>query len=324
MILVTGATGLLGNTIVRRLLAGGERVRVLARAPFATRALAELRVEIVVGDITDRMVVARAIDGASLAIHAAALVRIGRRDLEELRRVNVGGTDTIVDACMNARVRLLHVSSVDALGWGTTARPGTEDAPLTPDYGIAYVRTKRESQRLVLAAVERGLDATIVNPGFLLGPWDWRPSSGRLLIEAIRKPWLPAPPGGNDFCHADDVASGVLAAAARGRRGACYILGGQALSYADAFRAFRRAAGKRPQAWSLPRLVIEIAGRAGDAAGWLFGREPELNSGAIAASSHPHHFDDMRARRELGYVSRDISATAADAVRWFQAEGYLA
>jgi dihydroflavonol-4-reductase len=322
MILVTGGTGLVGNTVARCLLARGERVRLLVRNPRA-RAVADVKADILVGDVTNAADISRAVDGASLVIHAAGIVRIGRRDLDEFRRVNVYGTANVAKACRVAGVRLVHVSSVDALGWGTLAQPGSEVSQLTPDYGIPYVITKRESQTQVLKEVERGLDATIVNPAFVLGPNDWRPSSGKLLLEAVARPWLPAPSGGNDFCHAEDVANGILAAAARGARGECYVLGGPHHTYTSAFRAFRRAAARRGLSWSLPSPVLEMSGAVGDVLGWISGREPELNSGAIAASLHPHHFDDAKARRTLGYTSRSLEETSRDVVAWFRRVGYL-
>ena len=322
MILVTGGTGLVGNAVARRLIARGDSVRVLARNPRA-RELTDLKAEVVVGDVSNLADVTAAVAGASLVIHAAAIVRIGRRGLNELRRVNVDGTSNIAHACRAAGVRLVHVSSVDALGWGTLAEPGNESSPATPDFGIPYVITKREAQAAVLQEVERGLDATIVNPAFVLGPNDWRPSSGKLLIEAVTRPWLPAPSGGNDFGHADDVANGILAAAARGTRGECYILGGPHHSYASAFTTFRRASGRSALTWSLPAPVLEVAGVFGDVLGFIRGREPELNSGAIAASLHQHHFDDAKAKKALGYTSRPLEVTSREVIEWFRRVGYL-
>ncbi len=323
MILVTGATGLLGNNLVRRLLARRERVRVLVRDPAAP-ALDGLDVDVMVGDVTDPRAVERAVAGATLVVHAAALVRIGRRDLDEMRRVNVRGTANVASACHRAAIRLVHVSSVDALGWGTAAAPGHEDSATTPDHGIAYVKTKREAFHVVRGFVEQGLDARIVHPAFMLGRYDWRPSSGRLVLEAVRRPWLPAPPGGNDFCHVDDVIAGIIAAAESGARGRDYVLAGPHHSYRSAYVEFRRAAGLAPRAWAVPRLVLFAAGVAGDVAGALLGEEPAINTGAVAASCHEHHFDDARACRELGYRARPLSESARDVVDWFAERGALA
>jgi dihydroflavonol-4-reductase len=322
MILVTGGTGLVGNAVARRLIERGDSVRLLARNP-RSRALSDLTAEVLVGDVTNAADVNAAVSGSSLVIHAAGIVRIGRRGLRELRRVNVDGTGNVATACRSLGVRLVHVSSVDALGWGTLEQPGNEQSAPTSDFGIPYVITKRESQTRVLHEIERGLDATIVNPAFVLGPNDWRPSSGKLLIEAVTRPWLPAPSGGNDFCHADDVAEGILAAAARGVRGECYVLGGPHHTYSSAFATFRRVAGRSAPTWSFPSPVLEVAGAIGDVLGWISGREPELNSGAIAASLHPHHFDDAKARKALSYSSRPLEETAREVVEWFRRVGYL-
>jgi dihydroflavonol-4-reductase len=206
--------------------------------------------------------------------------------------------------------------------WGTREAPGTEDDEPGPDFGIPYVITKREAEVAVLGQVEQGLDAVIVNPVFLLGPWDWKPSSGRMLLKAASAPILLAPPGGNDFAHVADVAAGILTAAQRGRLGERYILGGEALSYTEAFQLFADTAGRKRRARQAPAAVIRGAGRAANLLGQLTGGEYDVNSASALVSTLPHHFSSARAERELGYTWRPAAEAARDAWEWFVAHGY--
>jgi len=321
-VLVTGATGLLGNTTVRLLLSRGEGVRTLERPTSDPRPLEGLGVERFRGDMLDVPSLQEAVPGCRLVIHCAGTVHVGRADRGH-HAVNVEGARSVARVCREAGVRMLHVSSVDALGWGTREDPADEDAPQTGlPSRLPYSASKREGEMAVLAEVEQGLDAVVVNPGFLLGPWDWKPSSGRMLLEVARGGALLAPGGGNDFCHAEDVAAGLLAAAERGATGRRYILGGEALSYREAWAIFARVTGARPPLGTAPDVLVRAVGWGGTLWGWATGREPQVNEAAAAVSLLPHHFSSRRAEDELGYSWRPAEEAARDAWSWFRAQGY--
>jgi dihydroflavonol-4-reductase len=245
-VLVTGATGLVGNNVVRQLVARGVSVRALVRGrgEAVDRALAGLPVDRRAGGLDDARGLEAAADGTAVVIHAAAMVHCGWRHLDEMREANVEGTRRIARAARLAGARLVHVSSVDAIGLRPDGEPADEDTPPGGMPDCPYVVTKREAEAVVLEEVDRGLDAVIVNPVYMIGPWDWKPSSGRMLLEVGAGKGLFAPPGGNDFVDVRDVAIGILAAAEAGRTGRRYILGGHALSYLDAWRIFARVAGR--------------------------------------------------------------------------------
>jgi dihydroflavonol-4-reductase len=182
--------------------------------------------------------------------------------------------------------------------------------------------TKREAELAVLEQAALGLDAVIVNPVFVLGPWDWKPSSGRMLLAIARGAGRFAPPGGNDFAHAEDVAAGVMRAAERGRTGERYILGGEALSYREAFALIAEVTGGPRPIATVPGAVVKSVGWGGTAIGWFTGREPALNAASAALGCLPHHFDDAKASRELGYRSRAARVAARDAWSWLVERGY--
>lgn len=324
-IAVTGATGLLGNNLVRMLLdRDSRRVRALLRLTSSLDALHGLPASVIRIDLARATLpeIVRAIDGVDIIIHCAGMVGIGRRELARYREANVQGTAALARACRQTGARLVHVSTVDTLRWGTRDHPGREDDEPSPDGGIAYVISKREAEQVVLAEVARGLDAVIVNPAYLLGPWDWKPSSGRMLLRVASQLLVMAPPGGNDFVDVRDVAAGTLAAAERGRTGERYILSGESLSYREAFQLFADVAGRRRKARTAPAWLVRAVGRAGDLAGFLAGGEYDVNSGSAAMSTMAHHFSSARAVAELGYSWRPAEEAARDAWEWFAAHGY--
>ena len=177
--LVTGATGLLGNNVTRRLLSRGDRLRVLTRSVSDPRPLAGLDVEIVHGDVRDKDSVARACRDMDLVIHAAAVVHIGWSDSAIHRAVNFEGTRSVGRAALRCGARMIHVSTTDTVGVGTFDKPSDEDTPYGGNPPCPYSLTKLAGEEVIQELVSEGLDAVIVNPSYLLGPNDWKPSSGR-------------------------------------------------------------------------------------------------------------------------------------------------
>jgi len=321
---VTGATGLVGNNVVRLLLNRGHGVRTLVRShgPGIDRSLEGLPVQTCVGTLDDERAIQQAVDGASFVVHSAAMVHLGRRHLEEMRRVNVEGTRLVARAARRAGARMIHVSSVDAIGLRADGQPADEETPPGGMLECPYVVTKREAEAVVLEEVGRGLDAAIVNPVYMIGPWDWKPSSGRMLLEVGAGWGTFAPPGSNDFVDVRDVAQGILGAMQRARTGRRYILGGHPLSYLEAWRVFARVAGRMQPLGNAPSALVRVAGWFGDLAGLFSRRELPVNSAATVMSMLPHNFSCGRARAELGYSYRPFETTVQDAWHWFLDHGY--
>jgi len=321
--LVTGATGLVGNNVVRQLLALGGTVRVLTRSTADRRPLAGLDgVELFEGDVRDAEAVRRAACGVQQIVHAAAYVHIGWRGLELARAINVEGTRNVVAAAAREHATLVHVSSIDALHSGTPERPGDEDSLAPGEVPCPYVLTKREAEQVVLDEVQRGLRAMIVNPGFMIGPNDWKPSSGRMLLSVARGWGLWAPLGVNCYCDVRDVAAGIVSALERGQPGRRYILGGESLSYFQAWRIFADVTGGTPPMFPIGPLIRMCAGPVGDLIARFSGCEPDVNSASVAISAQKRYFTSARAQRELGYRIRALRDSASDAWSWFRQQGY--
>ena len=313
---------MLGNNVLRQLLDSGHRVRVLARATSDPRPLEGLDVEVVCGDVRDAESVRGSFQGVDCVVHSAGYVQLGRSQLERHRAVNVEGSRHVAEASRALGVRMIHVSSCDAVGIRSLDEPADEETPLADLLSVPYVITKREAERVVLDQVDRGLDAVIVNPAFMLGPWDWKPSSGRMLLEVAGGRGFLAPRGWFSVCDVRDVAAGILAAIDRGQRGRRYILAGTTMSYLAAWRLFAEISGARRPWGTAGPLMALAAGRCGDLWGRLTRREPDVNSGAIALAKLPKNYSSRRAETELGYRVRAVEDTVADAWKWFRENGF--
>lgn len=324
---VTGATGLVGNNLVRALCAEGARVRVLARGA-GRKELAGLPVETIEGDLSPGSL-AELVRGADVVVHAAANVWVGTTGRADLERVNVGGTGLVCDAVLaeqaatGRRVRLIQVSSVDALGLGTREHPATEATPaLESEGGVPYVDTKRAADRLVRGRAD--LDAVFVHPTYMLGPWDWRPSSGRMLLEIAKGKGLLAPSGGNNFVDVRDVVAGIRACADPNRApsGSAWILGNENLTYLEAWTRMAGVVGARPPLGETPRWLGLLAAAALEVPLALGMKEGDINPATTRMSFLPHYFDPTKAQRELGVPATQLETALADAWAWFGAHGY--
>jgi dihydroflavonol-4-reductase len=324
-ILVTGASGFLGSAIAAALRARGQAVRVLAR-PSSPRTNLNVADVVCEGDLRDRASLAAALKGARYLFHAAADYRLWARDPEEIQRSNVEGTRLIMQEALSAGVeRIVYTSSVATLQLmdGTLS---TEDNPLADGEGIgAYKRSKVAAERLVEAMIHRdGLPAVIVNPSTPIGPRDVRPTpTGRIIVEAASGRMPAFVDTGLNLAHVDDVAAGHVAALEHGRIGERYILGGDNVLLGDMLADIARLVGQRPPTVKLPRTMLYPLAYGAELLARLRGVEPFITVDGLRMARHHMFFNDSKARRELGYVSRPYAEGLAGAIAWFRGHGHL-
>jgi dihydroflavonol-4-reductase len=323
-VLVTGATGFLGANVVRALLGAGHAVRAAVRPSSRQLALTDLPVEISVLTLEEPASMAAAMAGCQAIVHAAAANWVGRSGRAWMERVNVQGTETVCRVALEAGIlRMVHVSSVDTLGVRSLEYPADEECRSNLEHlRCPYIDTKRAGEDVVLGHVALGLPAVIVNPAFMLGPWDTRPTSGRMILEIAKGRALLAPRGGNCFLDVRAAAIGVVAALERGRVGRRYILGGQNLTYLDAWRRIAPIVGGRGPLGTAPSAGAWLVGSAAGLWGRLRGKEPVVNPVSVAMAELPHYFNSARARAELNLPDSDFERAVSDAWRWFREHGY--
>jgi dihydroflavonol-4-reductase len=323
--LVTGGTGFIGANVARELVARGATVRVLARRGGDRRALAGVKVEIADGDILDAPSVRRAVQGVQSVFHVAADYRLWAPDPSVLYRTNVDGTRTVLEAAGEAGVgRIVHTSSVGALGIPVDGSPGTEDTPVTlADMVGDYKRSKFLAEQVAVDLARRGLPVVIVNPSAPIGPWDIKPTpTGQMVIDVMRGRMIATVDSGLNIVHVRDVAQGHLLAAERGRFGERYILGHRDLPLTELFGMLAELTGRRPPRFRVPYALAWLGAAGSEGVSRLTGRPPAVPLTAVRMARKRMYFSSARAVRELGMPQTDVRHALADAVAWFDAHGY--
>lgn len=318
---ITGASGLLGGNLAAELIAAGHQVVATRRAGTQVKHLADLPIEWREAELGDAAGLQRAFAGSAAVFHCAAAVSVKKTVTPEMTATNVDGTKHVIDACIGAGVRrLIHTSSVVAVGLTTNGQPCDETATWNFDTeGLldAYAITKHQAEEVVNGARDR-LDCVIVNPTYMIGPRDARPSSGALLVKVVQRRVPGTTPGYNNFVDVRDVARGMIGAWQKGRRGERYILAGYDMTYAAFFDKVAALAGVKPPRMKMPRALASVVGRIGDLIEKT-GREPLVNSTQIRyAYTDKFRFASTKAARELGYTIGPIERAITDALDWFR------
>jgi dihydroflavonol-4-reductase len=326
-ILITGATGLVGSAVARKLVAEGLAVRALVRRGSPRFHLDGLGLEFVEGDMRDAQSVQAAMAGIRHVFHIAADYRLWARDPNEIFAANVDGTRVVMQEAKNAGVeRIVYTSSVATIAVRDDGSPADESIGLTVEEGIgAYKRSKIAAERLVEAMVaDHRLPAVIVNPSTPIGPRDVKPTpTGRIIVEAARGRMPGFLDTGLNLVHVDDVADGHIAALKHGKIGERYILGGDNVRLADMLADIAGMVGRRPPRWRIPRAVVIPLAYAAQATARLTGRDPFTTLDGIRMAEHRMFFTAAKAERDLGFRPRPYRAALEDAIRWFDGAGYL-
>jgi dihydroflavonol-4-reductase len=325
--LITGATGLVGSAVARKLLAEGLAVRALVRPGSPRLHLEGLGLEFVEGDMRDAQSVRAAMAGIRHVFHVAADYRLWARDPNEIFAANVDGTRIVMQEAKNAGVeRIVYTSSVATIALRDDGSPADESIGLAVEEGIgAYKRSKIAAERLVEAMVaDEQLPAVIVNPSTPIGPRDVKPTpTGRIIVEAACGRMPGFLDTGLNLVHVDDVADGHLAALKHGTIGERYILGGENVLLADMLADIAALVGRRPPRWRIPRAAAISFAYVAEATARLTGRDPFTTLDGIRMADHHMFFTAAKAERDLGFRPRPYRAALEDAIRWFGAAGYL-
>ena len=324
---ITGATGLVGANLAEACLERGWSVRATRRRTSTTAHLEALDIEWVEAPLSDQEALTAAFEGCDAVFHCAAAVSILKVAPDWMVDTNVQGTTRVLHAVPRG-ARLVHCSSTVAVGLSTDGEPSNEDADWNFDaFGLddGYSLTKRESERRVVHAVHAGqLDAVIVNPGFMFGPYDSKPSSGKMIVDVVKGAVPMYSTGRNNFVNVRDVVQGMLLALDKGKTGERYILGNENLSYKQVFDRIAAVAGAKSPAIKAPFWLARPVGWAGDLQYAVTGKEPLLTSHALRwGYCERFVFSSDKARRELGYTPTPIEDGIQAALDWFRGTGRL-
>lgn len=321
MNLITGATGHIGNALVRAMLAIGERVRALVLPGEKIDCLEGLDVEVVTGDVLQEDTLTAAFSGVRDVYHLAGMISIlpGRDPLVE--KVNILGTQNVVRAALQARVRrLVYTSSIHAIRRAPQGTQIDESVPFDPLNALSsYDRSKAIATLTVLAAVPQGLDAVVVCPTGVIGPYDYRLSEmGRLICDCLQNKPQFYVDGAYDFVDVRDVADGLIRAGSRGCCGQTYILSGERITVRRLLEIVREVSGARFAMWRLPYGLARLIARLAPFHYRLWRLRPRITPYSLETLKSNSWISYLKAHRELGYSPRRLRDSLADTVEWLR------
>lgn len=325
-VLITGANGFLGSNLTREMYRLGYEIKILVRPAADLKAIADIPCEIFTGHLDDPAQVMQAVESCDVVIHAACITDQWGVSFEAYEKVNFTGTRHIVAACLQHKVRkLIYVSTANTIGPGSRSNPGNELNGFSLfNARSGYINSKYLAQQYVLEQVEHcALPAVVVNPTFMIGPNDAKPSSGKLLLYGVGKTVLFYPPGGKNFVHIQDVCRGIINAIGCGKTGDCYLLAGQNLSYREFFRMVDRAQHRKTLLVRIPPLFLKIGGMAGSAIARLTGRSPKLNYTSAYLLCLQNYYTGRKSERELQLQYTPVETAVHEAFRWFRENAYF-
>lgn len=325
---ITGATGLVGSNLAVALLERGHEVVCTRRANSKIEHLGAFPIEWVNADLGEPEALAKAFQGADVVFHCAALVQMLKTVTSDMQKTNIDGTRNVIDAFRQAQAgRLIHCSSVAGIGLAEGGVPADENTVWNFDkYGMAdgYNTSKHISQELVLTAAQADVDAVVVNPTYMFGPYDPKPSSGALILSVIKGKIPGVTTGINNYVDVRNVCQGMISAWEIGRRGEKYILGGENMNYEAIMKLIARIAGTKPPHRRIPQAAARLLGHFGDLLELITHQQSIVNTVTVRYGyCQTFMFSSQKAIRELGYDPGSVEKGIADAIAWFKRTGRL-
>lgn len=324
-VLLTGADGLLGSNLCRILLKRGYKIRAFLLEGVRAKTLDDLAIEKIYGNLLNKDSVIRAAADCDIIIHAAANTNMWPERCETIRKVNIEGTRNVLAAYKANNIkRLIHVSSASSFHFGTKDSPGTEETHYSGGmYRLDYIDSKYQAQLEVQKAVAaEGVQAIIINPTFMFGPFDSKPSSGKMILGIYSKKVPGYAVGGKNFVDARDVATAMANAISMGRIGECYIAGHQNLSYRELFEIIGKAVGVTPPKMKMAPGIMKLYGRLSNFGGKLFKVTPAISYALARISCDGQYFSPAKAVKELKMPQTPLETSITDAFNWLLENGY--
>jgi dihydroflavonol-4-reductase len=325
-VLVTGANGFLGAWLSRRLLEEGHSVSVLLRQKSNHAELEGLSVRKIWGDICDLKSLQQGFKDQQLIFHLAGVIAYSRKDRALMEKVNVQGTQNVLQAMADCGVsELLYLSSVAAVGAGLTAKQVlNEESPYNLEkYDFGYFETKRKSEKIVVEfSKQNSIRSVIVNPSTIYGAGDARKGSRNTQLKVAQGKGLFYPMGGVSIVAVEDVIEGILSAQKKGRAGERYILAGDNLYLKDVFALIAGAAKVKAPSLPIPNFIMYALAFLDNQLNQI-GLTGPLPSERAMVATFFHWFDHSKAKNELGFVPKSANYAIENSVRWMRDQGLL-
>ncbi len=325
-VFVTGADGMLGSMICRLLIQEEYQVTALCLPNSPATTIKDLDLTVVKADILEKDALIDAIAGHNFVIHVAAMTNVWPRRIEKLREVNIQGTKNVEAACVQHSIeRLVYVGSASSFTPGTKENPGDESTAFSWNkFGMDYIDSKFEAQQYLLSKFKsNNFPVIVVNPTFMIGPYDSGPSSGVMLLNLYKGKVPGYSQGGKNFVYSKDVAQAIVNALHLGRLGECYIAGNENLEFKEFFQKATEVMGRKFKLKKIPQFLVLGIGGIKSVVSRISGKAPNISYGMASMASICQFLSSEKAVEELNMPQTPIELAIEDSLSWFKENGYL-
>ena len=325
MILLTGASGLLGHNVLITLLQRGEQViaplRDASRLHLPASLAGSPNLHIIPMESIQFPLPESAIHHSHISaiINCAGTTDMSLPTLDDFMPVNKDLVEHLVMLMRDHDIpTLVHVSTANTIGYGSADNPATEEAPFQEPFTASYyARSKRDAEQLLdqVAHDGSGHRIVVVNPGFMVGTYDTKPSSGKLLLAGYKRRWMAVPKGGKSFVHVRDAAEAVVNAVTMGANGERYLLTGKSMTLKEFYELQAEVCGYKQRVLELPDILVLVAGKVGDLLQWMKIRT-QLCTRNVRQLLVCVFYDNSKACRQLAMPQTPIADAIKDFFVW--------
>ena len=330
---VTGASGFVGSNLVQELSARGHRVKALLRPGADERGLQGAKFERVAGDILNRQLLERELEGCDWCFHVAASYQLWMRDYKSMYQANVEGTRTVLEAAGKAGCRkIIHTSTVGCIGLPKMQNgkyiPTSESEVIAPEQlSNDYKKSKFQAEAVAMELFrKKGLPIIIVNPSAPIGPGDVKPTpTGQVIVDFLNRRLPAYLETGLNWVHVRDVANGHILAAEKGTLGERYILGHAEGNWtmAQTLSVLQELTGIPATKIKIPYWFAYRVAEVNEMISCITGKPPRAPIAGVRMAKYKMWFNPQKAIRELGLPQTPPKQAFADAIAWFRANGYV-
>ena len=318
-VLVTGANGLLGHNVVFELLKQQYSVRILVRSTKNIHFYLE-KIEVFEGNFTDYKTLKQAASGCGAIIHIAAVTATNLLHYEDYRKINVDGSALLIKVADELNInRLVYVSTANTIGFGTERKLADDSFNIEfPFSDSFYAQSKVASEQLFIEASDKpNKHIVIINPTFMIGAFDTKPSSGKLILMGYKKRLMFAPKGGKNFVAVEAVAVSICNALVGGQNGERYLASGINLSFKEFYLLQSQVENYSQHIFELPSFILILTGKVGDLIRFL-GIKTELCSMNLKQLMIREYYSNTKAKSELTLPETNIKIAIKEAIDWFK------
>jgi len=315
-IFITGITGLLGTNLTEDLLMQGFRVKALIRNSLKFTEFHHPNLILIEGNLQDD--VAQHLTDTDIFIHIAAETNQNLIKYTDYRKINVNATKQLFKVCKDSDVKkFIFVSSANTIGYGSETHLGTENSPMkTPFTKSMYAKSKWEAEQYLLSHND-GIETIIVNPTFMIGSYDSKPSSGKIILMAWKKKIVFYPPGGKNFVGVKDVSQAIIQSIEFGENGERYLISNENLSYKDFYTRLNSITKQKPIMIKIPKYILILIGYFGDIIRKL-NIKTSISSPNMKALCINNYFSNEKSTKILNLKYNSIDKAITDAVHYFE------